>query len=131
MIHEGLIPFTQSRVAAVEDLDAEAASHLESLQGAYYARLEEYQTQRTTGGDVMSAEKSALTDAVRRLEMAGAKLEYELDALVGRIAEVEDGVQEFERSVEGVEARVGELVGEEALRSAWWVRVVEFLGSGK
>lgn len=81
------------------------------MNNLYYAKLEEYQAQRATSGEVVNTEKQQLGESVRRLEVLGAKLDYELNVLLGRVAEVEDGVGEFERRVRGVEGRVGELVG--------------------
>ena len=54
--------------------------------------------------------------------MLGAKLDYELNALQSRMQEVEDGVEEFERSVNTIEARVKELAGAEDRESNGWVQ---------
>lgn len=135
-LQDGLVPFTESRVAHVEGLDHDAGVHLEELNSLYYQKLEEYQTLQATSADVMNSEKGQLTEGLRRIEVLGAKLDYELNALQGRVQEVEDGVDEFERGVRGVEGRVeellgGELEGEGKRRMGWMQRVVNVLGGGK
>lgn len=107
------IRFVENLVANVESLDSESREHLEELNMMYYQRLEEYQGLRATSTELVAEEKVALTDSLRRVEMLGAKLDYELNALQSRVQEVEDGVSEFERSVVDVESRVREMMGHE------------------
>lgn len=120
-LQRAILPFTQSIVTHVENLDRDAQRHLEELNNLYYTKLEEYQTLRATSTDVIGQEKGTLTDGLRRVEMLGAKLDYELNALASRMQEVEDGVEEFERGVIGIEARVEELVGNEERESSGWI----------
>lgn len=115
-----LIPFTESTVEHVENLDRDAQRHLEELNDLYYQKLEEYQTLRATSSDVVGQEKDSLTDGLRRVEMLGAKLDYELNELQSRMQEVEVGVEEFERSVITIEARVKELAGNEQREDTGW-----------
>jgi len=117
---EVLVPFVESTVNDVEDLDREAQQHVEQLNELYYQRLEEYQALRATSTDVVSEEKSALTEGVRRVEVLGQKLDYEVNALQSRVQEVEDGVSEFERNVLDIEARVHELVDDDSGRTSWF-----------
>ncbi|KIX00803.1 uncharacterized protein Z518_09868 [Rhinocladiella mackenziei CBS 650.93] len=132
VIQQSLIPYTESRVAHVETLDHAANQHLEQLNELYYHRLEEYQTLQATSSDIVSQEKNALTESIRRIEMLGAKMDYELDSLQSRLQEVEDGVDDFERNVLVIEARVRELIGDERQNSIPWIqRVFNFMGSRK
>ncbi|ETI25236.1 hypothetical protein G647_04609 [Cladophialophora carrionii CBS 160.54] len=133
-IQQGLVPYTESRVAHVESLDAAAHDHLEQLNELYYHRLEEYQTLQATSSDIVSQEKSALTESFRRMEMLGAKMDYELNSLQSRLQEVEDGVNDFERNVVAIESRVKELHGENGAQDAhqpWIARVLNLLGTRK
>lgn len=133
-IQQGLVPYTESRVAHVESLHDLAYQHLQQLNELYYHRLEEYQTLQATSSDIVSQEKSALTESFRRMEMLGAKMDYELDGLQSRLQEVEDAVDDFERSVLAIEARVKELNGDsEGPRSnmPWLVKVLNLLGTRK
>ncbi|KAJ9611758.1 hypothetical protein H2200_004942 [Cladophialophora chaetospira] len=131
-IQQGLIPYTENRVMHVESLDDVAHQHLQQLNELYYQRLEEYQTLQATSSDLVSHEKSALLDSFRRMEMLGAKMDYELDSLQSRLQEVEDGVDDFERNVVAIEARVKELNGENEVRHQPWIaRVLNFVSSRK
>ncbi|OQV08044.1 hypothetical protein CLAIMM_12372 [Cladophialophora immunda] len=133
-IQQGLIPYTESRVVHVESLERIAHQHLEELNELYYHRLEEYQTLQATSSDLVSQEKTALTESFRRMEVLGAKMDYELDSLQSRLQEVEDGVDDFERNVLLIEARAKELNGENETppaNSSWIARVLNFLGPKK
>jgi hypothetical protein len=129
-----LVPFTESRVGHVENLDSDAQRHLEELNSLYYQKLEEYQTLRATSSDVVGQEKETLTGDLRRVEMLGAKLDYELNALQSRIQEVEDSVGEWERNVIAIEARVRELAGVGGVESqgtGWMTRLMGVLKFGR
>ncbi|KAL6245870.1 hypothetical protein RBB50_007023 [Rhinocladiella similis] len=132
-IHQMLIPFTESRVAHVEALDHAAHQNLEHLHELYYHRLDEYQTLQATSSDVVSHEKSGLTESLRRIEMLGAKMDYELDSLQSRLQEVEDGVNDFERNVVAIEDKVKQLIGQQENPASvpWIQRIFNLVGSRK
>ena len=133
-IQQGLVPYTENRVAHVESLDEVAHQHLQELNEIYYQRLEEYQALQATSSDIVSQEKSALTESFRRMEMLGAKMDYELDSLQSRLQEVEDGVGDFERNVLAIEARVKELNGENkgpGENQPWTTRIMRLMGTRK
>jgi hypothetical protein len=115
------IPFTERQVSSIDALDRLTERTQSELNTLYYERLEDYQTHKATATDVMADESQGLSEGLRRVEMLGAKLDYELNALTSRVEEVENGVGEFERAVRGIEGRVGELVEEGERREGWWV----------
>lgn len=118
----------ESAVNTVENLDRTAQEHVERLNDLYYQRLDEYQQLRATSTDIVSEEKSALTEGLRKVEVLGQKLDYEVNALQSRIQEVEDGLAEFERNVTDIEGRVRELVDEDSGRSSWLYNLLTFFG---
>lgn len=129
-IQQGLVPYTEDRVAHVEHLEHLAQEHLNQLNEMYYQRLEDYQAHQATSSDVVSHEKSGLTESFRRVEMLGAKLDYELDALQSRMQEAEDGVNDFERNVVAIEAKVKKLIGDEKPHSEpWYQRLLNSLAT--
>lgn len=131
-VQQGLVPYTESTVAHVEGLDHLAQQHLEQLNEMYYGRLEEYQSLSATSSDLVSQEKAGLTESFRRIEMLGAKLDYELESVQSRLQEVEDGVDDFERNVLAIEAKVKELIGDETGQSVpWYQRLLTSIGSQK
>jgi hypothetical protein len=124
--------FVETLVTNIEGLDSESREGLEELNALYYQRLEEYQGLRATSTELVAEEKLALTESLRRVEMLGAKLDYELNALQSRVQEVEDGVGEFERAVIDIESRVKEMMGHESTNrnferwGRWMLRLAGF-----
>ena len=132
LYQQALANFAQSRVDHVDSLDHDAQEHLEILNTSYYQKLEDYQTLRATSSDVVAQEKGTLNESLRRVEMLGNKLDYELNALHSRMQEVEDGIDEFEKNVIGIENRVKELAGtEERDSTPWSQRLLNFLQKRK
>lgn len=80
---------------------------------------------------MMADERQDLNEGLRRLDMLGAKLDYELNALNSRIEEVQDGVTDFERAVVHIEARVDKLTEDEGERESCWWDVRRFFRTGK
>jgi hypothetical protein len=109
-----MMRFVESLVANVESLDSSTRDHLEEINTTYYQRLEDYQGLRATSTELVAEEKAVLTESLRRIEMLGAKLDYELSALQSRVQEVEDGIVEFERNVVDVEERARGIVGHDS-----------------
>ena len=129
-MQETLIPFTETQVSQVEILDRDGQDHLDELNNLYYQRLEDYQTLQATSTDLVAQEKSGLTESLRRMEMLGQKIDYELTALHSRMQEVEVGVKDFERSVDAIEGRVKELVGVDGYTQVpWYQKLMTFWSS--
>jgi hypothetical protein len=62
---------------------------------------------------------------VKRVELLGAKLDYELHVLESKVEDMEEGLGDFERHIVNVETRVkGLLQGEEEHGISWmtWLR---------
>ncbi|KAE9964826.1 hypothetical protein BLS_008045 [Venturia inaequalis] len=96
----------------------------EALHGLYRPRLEEYQALRTESTDKLGFEKSQLAEGLQEIEVLGAKLEYEIQALESKVKDVEDGVTEFERQVNAVEDRVTELEYDMRMKESWFHWIV-------
>lgn len=97
--------WTESAVQMVTSLDAQAEADMEALEQLYYPHLDEYESLREDALEVISRERLQVQEAMRDLETLGAKLEYEIGALRGKIEDVDDGVAELERQVQDIEAR--------------------------
>jgi hypothetical protein len=115
--------WVSARLSTITDLDAAADADTVQLDSLYYPALESYQSLREDAHEIVSGNRSVLQDAVRELGTLGDKLDYEIGSLRSKVDDVEDGVRELERHVEGVEARVevleGMLAGNEGW--AWWL----------
>ncbi|KAI9820104.1 MAG: hypothetical protein M1832_003811 [Thelocarpon impressellum] len=119
--------WVQREFEGVESLDMQANRDLEELHAIYHQRFDDYQTLRGESNALLTEERSHLTERMREVEMLGAKLEYELNTLVSKVEDVEDGVNDLERQVLDVEEKARQLeAGERVPESwmAWGLRVV-------
>ncbi|KAF2100565.1 hypothetical protein NA57DRAFT_25333, partial [Rhizodiscina lignyota] len=96
-------------IANIKSLEELAEQDIQELDSLYYPRLETYQSLRLDSQEVMAGEKNRLTEVVKDVEVLGAKLEYEINALRSKVEDVEDGVEEFGRQIGAVESMVSEL----------------------
>ena len=106
-------------VGDVEGLDAQAGRDQGELSSMYHQKMDEYDALRGASNDLLAEERTSLTEAIKDVEVLGAKLEYELSALQSKVEDVEDGVEEFERQVQEIELRAQELEDEEAAKDPW------------
>lgn len=123
--------WTSTSLERITDLDAQAEADIQELESLYYPRLETYQSLREDAHEIISRERLQLQESIRDLETLGAKLEYELNSLRGKVDDVDDGVHELERQVEFVEDRLRELenvVGEKEGWVHWSLRILTGIG---
>ncbi|PGH12917.1 hypothetical protein AJ80_06522 [Polytolypa hystricis UAMH7299] len=106
-------PWVQEQVCAVEAIDCRAHARLEELNSVYHEKLEEYHSLRAESVDLIAREGNSLLDSSKKVELLGAKLDYELNVLQSTVEEVEEGLLEFERHIVQIERRVGDLVKDE------------------
>lgn len=125
------VPWVESQVDAVDEFDQQGQRHQEELNALYYPRLEDYQMLRSTSTDLLGEEKLSLTDALKGVEVLGAKLDYELNALQSKVEDVEDGIAEFERHILEIESRVDLLVDQEHGKDSWVPWCARLLGIKK
>jgi hypothetical protein len=127
-----IVPWVESKVASVEALDEQAVGEQEHFQTLCYQLGESHQATRATHREILTGERSHIMDALKDVEMLGAKLEYEINALNSKVADVEDGVSQFEQQVELLENRATEL--EIQLSTESWphyiVRTITGIGTG-
>jgi len=102
-------PWVERQVDNVDALDDQAAQDQEGFQTLYYQLSESYEAIKQTSQDILADERSHVMETIKDVEVLGAKLEYEINALVSKVQDVEDGVSQFERQVVDLESRAGEL----------------------
>jgi predicted nuclease with TOPRIM domain len=109
-------------VDQVDAYDAQASRDQESLEQICRQKLDEQRALIRASEELLTEEKSALTEAVKQMDNLGAKLEYELSTLQSKVEDFETGVAEFERQVLQVELKEKELVEEftEQFSWFWW-----------
>lgn len=112
-------PWVRGYIEEIERLDEQAAQDHEHLQALYYEHMGNYQSMKHQSSELISEERSQLTDAVRDVEALGARLDYEINGLLSKVNDVEDGVSQFERHVENLEARYAVL--EQQFNNEGWI----------
>jgi len=132
-LQESIVPWVGHQVDDVVALDDQALRDQEDFRTLYYQLGESYQAVKQNSQDILADERSHATEAIKDIEVLGAKLEYEINALLSKVQDVEDGVSQFERQVDDLEGRANEL--ENYLNAETWahwlVRSITGLGRGQ
>lgn len=115
--------WVEGTINHVHDLNVMAERDQQELEEIYYPRLDEYNSLQEESKEIILQERAALQDAIKDIETLGAKLEYEVNALQGKVEDVEGGVTEFERQVLVVEDMVQMLEDECRPKEGWlgWI----------
>ena len=111
--------WVEQKVNDVQDYEQHTNSDQARLDLIYHQKFDEYNALRDASDDLLSEERSNLTETIKDLEILGAKLEYELSALESKVEEVETGVADFERQVLQVEARAEALDEPGEAKGSW------------
>ena len=111
----------------IVNLKARALENQEILNNMYYRQLEEHDNLRQASSDLLNEERASLVDALRDMEALGAKLEYELNVLISKVEDAEDGVSRFERQVLELEERANSLEIGDVEKESWPRQVYKFL----
>ena len=121
------MPSARSRLAELERSEAQTRHNFSMLNETFYKRSEEYEALRQDTIDLVGEQRALLDDALKDLEVLGAKLEYELNSLLSKVEDVEDGVNEFERQVQYLDERIADLEEEESRDQPWYRRLSRLL----
>lgn len=120
-LSQNTVPWVERQVDAVDDLNQILYDRHEEISTIYHERLGTYQKVRERSSDILTDEHSYLMDHMKRVELLGAKLDYELNVLGSKVEDVESGLAEFERHVIDIESRVGAIKGEQQKQSGSWL----------
>ncbi|KAF8852196.1 hypothetical protein BDZ45DRAFT_115985 [Acephala macrosclerotiorum] len=131
-LQDDIGPWVVEKVDNIDGLDNQAAEDQERLQTLYYQLTEQYQAVKQSSEDVLTDERSHVMESLKDVEVLGAKLEYEINALVSKVQDVEDGVSQFERQVDDLESRAKDLETQLSNESwpHWLVRSITGIGTG-
>ncbi|ELR07395.1 hypothetical protein VC83_07507 [Pseudogymnoascus destructans] len=129
-LHINVSEWVKSKVASIEALEAQAMEDQEEFQKLYYELSENYHNIQESSQDLLAEERARLVEGTNKIEVLDAKLEYEINALVSKVADVEDGVAQFETQVDNLESHATEL--EQLLQTEGWLHwaVRTFTGIG-
>ncbi|CAF9911078.1 MAG: hypothetical protein ALECFALPRED_007071 [Alectoria fallacina] len=111
--------WVEHKVNQIQDYEQQAGSDQARLDLIYHQKFDEYHALHDASDELLSEERSNLSEIVKDLETLGAKLEYELSALESKVEDVENGVADFERQVLQLEARAEELDDPGEAKASW------------
>ena len=111
--------WVEQKVNQIQNYEQQAGSNQARLELIYHQKFDEYNALHDASDDVLSEERSNLTETVKDLETLGAKLEYELSALESKVEDVETGMAYFKRQVLDIEERAEELDEPGDVKISW------------
>lgn len=128
----GVGPWVGEKIKLVTALDERYGKDVTELQALYQQLNEACDRVRLDSEGIIADEQQSLGQSIRDVEQLLARLEYEINALVVKVHEVEDGILNFERQVVDVEKRADELKTQLETESwlHWFVRTLTGVGTG-
>ncbi|KAG9255906.1 uncharacterized protein F5Z01DRAFT_650504 [Emericellopsis atlantica] len=125
-------PWVEEKLKTLALLDERYARDKDGLQSHYQQLNEACQRVRYSSNELLAEERASLTESVKEIDVLVARLDYEINALVSKAVDVEDGVQTFERQVEDLEKRAAVLKTQLETESwvHWFFRSLTGVGSG-
>ena len=112
--------WVERELKGVEDVNNSLGRDQEDIIVQYHQHLEDYETLCAGSSDLLSEERDHLMEAIKEIEVLGAKLEYELNALEAKVEDVEADVAEYEKNVQGIETKADEVAAEENAPETWF-----------
>lgn len=125
-------PWVDRNIRMVRALDERYGRDKADLHSLYSQLNEACQRVRYSSDEILAEERATLTESVKDIEALVARLEYEINSLVQKTNDVEDGILNFARQVEDVERRADELKVQLESESwlHWFVRTLTGVGTG-
>ncbi|KAM0477912.1 hypothetical protein ACHAPX_005679 [Trichoderma viride] len=128
----GIEPWIKDKMKLVHLLDEKYGKDKAEIQNLHHHLSEIYHRVKYSSDELLAEERASLTESVKEIEILVARLDYEINALVQKFNDVEDGIKNFERQVEDVERRADELRKQLETESwlHWFVRTLTGVGTG-
>ncbi|XWW95358.1 hypothetical protein V2A60_003316 [Cordyceps javanica] len=125
-------PWVGDKIKLVEALDERYSKDLSELQAHCRQLNEACERVHMDSEGIVADEQHSLQLSIKELDTMVAQLEYEINALVSKVHEVEEGIVHFERQVVDVEKRADELKTQLETESwlHWFVRTLTGVGTG-
>ncbi|KAI1106192.1 hypothetical protein F4804DRAFT_61375 [Jackrogersella minutella] len=131
-VKQSIEPWVDAKIKSIEDLDDHYAQQEDELRELYEQRSASYGRAKESSQEMVAEQRAHITEALGEVGVQAAKLEYEINALISRVQDVEDGVVQFEIQVNDVERRADELKKQLETESwlHWAVRTLTGIGTG-
>ena len=132
LIKQNVEPWVDGKITDIEAIDDKYAQQCEDIQALYYQLTDSYQRVKHSAQETIAENRARVTEAIKDVEVLVARLEYEINALVSKVQDVEDGVATFENQVEDVERRAEDLKKQLETETwlHWAVRTLTGIGTG-
>lgn len=128
----GIEPWVLEKLKAVELLNDHYGKDKKEVESIYQQLNEACQRVRINSTELIAEERSHLTECVEEIKVLVARLDYQINALLQKVIDVEDGIVVFERQVDDMEKRAEELKIQ--LETEGWIhwlfRTVTGIGTG-
>ncbi|KAI2627995.1 hypothetical protein GGS26DRAFT_560677 [Hypomontagnella submonticulosa] len=131
-VKQNVEPWVEAKIKLIENIDHHYGRQQEELQALYEERADAYRRTKENSEETITEQRARITEALSDVGVQAAKLEYEINALVSRVQDMEDGVLQFELQVDDVERRAEELKRQLETESwlHWAVRTLTGIGTG-
>lgn len=125
-------PWVEKKIKQVARLDQVYSGEANELQTLAQQLRDACEQVRASSDDMLEDERMGVTESIKGIELLIARLDYEMNALVAKVNDVEDGIRNFELQVEDVEKRAEELKLQLETESwlHWMVRTLTGIGTG-
>lgn len=118
-LRERVVPWVQQNISDVEQIDAHVSRDQEQLHAMYYQNLHRFQNLSKESHGLLVERRNQLIEAIREIDILGARLDYEVNTLAARVEDVEAGVEGIERQVFVLEAKAHEFEVSNRSREGW------------
>ena len=105
-LNQDTIPWVERQVESVEQINRNLDQRDEDLNIFSQERAKEYENVREASSALLAEEHSQLHSHARRVELLGAKLDYDIETLESKVRDFEAALEEFEQHVDGLEGRL-------------------------
>ncbi|KAI0380224.1 hypothetical protein F5Y04DRAFT_257744 [Hypomontagnella monticulosa] len=131
-VKQNIEPWVEAKIKSIEMIDDHYGRQQDELQALYEERADAYRRAKENSEETITEQRARITEALSEVNVQAAKLEYEINALVSRVQDMEDGVLQFELQVGDVERRAEELKTQLETESwlHWAVRTLTGIGTG-
>ncbi|KAI5293740.1 hypothetical protein KEM52_005273, partial [Ascosphaera acerosa] len=107
------VPWVNTQISGLQSLESECQTHTTQLQQLYQSKLDDFRALQNTVTGITTRESAQAADEIKKVELLGAKLDYEISVLQSKVADVEAGVSDYEAHVERIERRMRRVIGPE------------------
>ncbi|KAL1894060.1 hypothetical protein Cpir12675_003844 [Ceratocystis pirilliformis] len=127
-----LEPWAQQQFAALGNVEERFIRENQEILALHNRVSDGYDNMALSSGEIMAKQRTAFTEEIKEIETLFARLDYEIQGLTGKVADVEEGVEVFERQVSRLEEKAEELRIQLETESwiHWLVRTVTGIGTG-